>query len=168
MSREYPTAPVTGVGAVVIDSGRVLLVRRGREPLKGQWSVPGGAVELGETLEGAVVREVVEETRLKVVPVSILKPVDRIEFDAKGHIRFHYVLIDFLCHVDQVEKGNRMPVACSDVLEAVWAPVAGLRDSKEFLITSWTLDVIEEGWRRAQLRPEIFDKKERTLRNDLT
>ena len=76
MRREYPEAPIVGVGAVVIDGPRVLLVRRGQEPLKGEWSLPGGALELGETLQQGVVREVLEETGLEVVPGSIVEVFD--------------------------------------------------------------------------------------------
>jgi 8-oxo-dGTP diphosphatase len=103
--REYPEAPIVGVGAVVIDGTKVLLVRRGNEPLKGEWSLPGGAVELGETLQQGVVREVLEETGLVVVPAGIIEVLDRITQDeilldgASGRIRYHSVLIDFVCHV---------------------------------------------------------------------
>jgi 8-oxo-dGTP diphosphatase len=103
--REYPEAPIVGVCAVVIDGTKVLLVRRGNEPLKGEWSLPGGAVELGETLQQGVVREVLEETGLVVVPAGIIEVLDRITQDeilldgASGRIRYHYVLIDFVCHV---------------------------------------------------------------------
>jgi 8-oxo-dGTP diphosphatase len=103
--REYPEAPIIGVGAVVIDGTKVLLVRRGNEPLKGEWSLPGGAVELGETLQQGAVREVLEETGLVVVPAGIVEVLDRITRDeilqngASGRIRYHYVLVDFVCHV---------------------------------------------------------------------
>jgi 8-oxo-dGTP diphosphatase len=103
--REYPEAPIVGVGAVVIDGTKVLLVRRGNEPLKGEWSLPGGAVELGETLQQGVVREVLEETGLVVVPAGIVEVLDRITQDevlqdgATGRVRYHYVLVDFVCRV---------------------------------------------------------------------
>src|SRR5277367_7191930 len=90
--REYPEAPIVGVGAVVIDGTKVLLVRRGQEPLKGEWSLPGGALELGETLQQGVVREVLEETGLIVVPGGIIEIFDRIVRDESGAVRFHYVL----------------------------------------------------------------------------
>ena len=105
MRREYPEAPIVGVGAVVIKGTKVLLVRRGNEPLKGEWSLPGGAVELGETLQQGVVREVLEETGLVVVPAGIVEVLDRITQDevlqdgASGRVRYHYVLVDFVCHV---------------------------------------------------------------------
>jgi 8-oxo-dGTP diphosphatase len=115
-SREYPSRPVVGVGAVVLDRGRVLLVRRGNEPLKGEWSLPGGAVEVGETLREAIRREVREETGLDVEPRAVVEVVDRISADRDGRTRFHYVLIDFVC--DPV--GGTLCCA-SDATEAVWA-----------------------------------------------
>jgi ADP-ribose pyrophosphatase YjhB (NUDIX family) len=114
-SREYPSRPVVGVGAVVLDRGRVLLVRRGNEPLKGEWSLPGGAVEVGETLREAIRREVREETGLDVEPRAVVEVVDRISADRDGRTRFHYVLIDFVC--DPV--GGTLCCA-SDATEAVW------------------------------------------------
>ena len=100
MRREFSEAPIVGVGAVVIDGTKVLLVRRGQEPLKGQWSLPGGALELGETLQQGVAREVLEETGLVVVPEGIVEVLDRIRQDPEtGRVRYHYVLVDFVCRV---------------------------------------------------------------------
>lgn len=146
-SREYPSAPIAGVGAVVIDRGYVLLVRRGHEPLLGQWSVPGGAVELGETLEEAIVREVKEETGLTVQPVSILTALDRIERDSAGSIRFHYVLVDFLC---EVSAPGTIPRATTDVSDARWVPFESLQKKSDVTVPNWTLEVIEMGWRRVR------------------
>jgi 8-oxo-dGTP diphosphatase len=146
LTREYPSAPIVGVGAVVIEAGRVLLVRRNREPLLGQWSVPGGAVELGETLEQAIVREVAEETGVAIAPTTVLKAFDRIERDSAGRVRFHYVLIDFLCKVENMPESL---CAATDVSDAQWVSVEKLRHSREFILPDWTLEVIEEGWRRA-------------------
>ena len=115
-SREYPSRPVVGVGAVVVDRGRVLLVRRGNEPLKGHWSLPGGAVDVGETLRDAIRREVREETGVEIEPRAIVEVLDRISSDPDGRPRFHYVLIDFVC--DPV--GGTLCCA-SDATEAVWA-----------------------------------------------
>ena len=94
------------MGAVVFNADCVLLVRRAKAPLAGEWSLPGGAVELGETLEEAIVREVAEETGLRVVPLQVVKVFDHIDRDGEGGIRFHYVLVDFLCRID-AEGGMR-------------------------------------------------------------
>lgn len=88
--------PVVGVGAVVIHGGRVLLIRRGKEPLRGRWVVPGGTLELGETLEEGVVREVGEETGLRVRPRDVVTVFDRIE-RREGQVLYHFVIVDFLC-----------------------------------------------------------------------
>ena len=95
--RSYPDRPFVGVGAVIVDAGCVLLVRRRFEPLAGQWSLPGGAVELGETLEACVAREMVEETGLVVDVGPVIEVFDRIIRDADSRVQFHYVLVDYLC-----------------------------------------------------------------------
>lgn len=129
----------------------MLLVRRGKAPLAGEWSLPGGAVELGETLEEAIIREVAEETGLRVVPLQVVKAFDHIDRDAEGKVRFHYVLVDFLCRVD-MHDGNKVLETVvlrhgSDVSEAQWVAVEGLRNSKEFRLTDRALDVIAIAWR---------------------
>lgn len=91
-----PSRPVVAVGAVVPIDGRVVLVRRAKEPLKGRWTLPGGALELGETLEEAVAREVEEETGLRVVPREVLAVLDRIHRE-NGRVAFHYVIVDYVC-----------------------------------------------------------------------
>jgi ADP-ribose pyrophosphatase YjhB (NUDIX family) len=96
--REYPDAPLVGVGALIIDSGRILLVKRGHPPLAGEWSIPGGVLELGETLREAAVREAREETCLVVEAIELLGVYDRVLRDDAGRILYHFVLIDFLCH----------------------------------------------------------------------
>jgi mutator protein MutT len=149
-SREYPQAPVVGVGAVVIDDdNRILLVRRSHAPLLGQWSVPGGKVELGERMEDALKREVREETGLAVVPVSVLKVLDRIETDDTGRVRFHFVLVDFLC---RPESAAATPQAASDASEARWVPLEGLAQSQEFILPAWTLEVVDLGWQNARTK----------------
>jgi 8-oxo-dGTP diphosphatase len=98
-SRQYPARPIVGVGAVILDGARVLLVRRGHEPLKGEWSLPGGAVELGETLETALAREVAEETALDVVVGPVVEVVDRVHHTPDGRVEYHFVIVDYLCTV---------------------------------------------------------------------
>ena len=114
MQREFPEAPLVGVGGVVVDEGRVLLVRRGREPLKGQWSLPGGLLEIGESLTGGVVREVKEETGLTVEPLELIELLDRIHREGE-RVRYHYVIADYLCRVVSGELN-----AASDADEAQW------------------------------------------------
>ena len=97
MQREYPDAPLVGVGAIIIDDGRVLLVKRGHPPLAGEWSIPGGVLELGETLREAAIREAREETCLTVEASELLGVYDRVLRDDDGRTIYHFVLIDFLC-----------------------------------------------------------------------
>src|SRR3990172_199749 len=96
MRRKYPTQPIVGVGGVVIRDGHALLIRRGHEPLKGEWSIPGGTVKLGETLEQGVRRELKEETGLDVEPVGVLEVFDRIMRDGR-RIQYHFVVVDYAC-----------------------------------------------------------------------
>ena len=132
MKREYPDRPIVGVGAVIVagdgHAGRcVLLVRRGAPPLAGQWSLPGGAVELGETLRAAVEREALEETRLVVKAEETLEVFDRIIAGEGGRPRYHYVLVDFLCRV--VDPGVK-PRAGGDAAEVTWASESELEQYK--------------------------------------
>lgn len=120
-TRLYPDRPIASVGAVIVDAGRVLLVQRGQPPLKGQWSLPGGAVEVGETLAAAVQREVFEETGLVVEVGPIVDVLDRIHMDAAARVEYHYVLIDYLC---SVVGGHLHPQ--SDAADARWATPAEL------------------------------------------
>ena len=110
MTRSYPARPVVGVGAVVFDADRVLLVKRAHEPLKGEWSLPGGAVELGETLEAAVAREVLEETGLAVDVGPVVEVLDRVQHAADGRVEYHYVIVDYLC--SRQERRSRARVRC--------------------------------------------------------
>ena len=125
MSREYPERPLLGVGAVIVQEDRVLLVRRASEPLKGEWSVPGGLVELGEKLVDAVKREVLEETGLIVEPGEVLELFDSIWKDAEGRCQYHYVLVDYLCRV----VGGKL-LAATDVSDARWATAEELPSYK--------------------------------------
>jgi 8-oxo-dGTP diphosphatase len=99
MKREYPSAPMVGVGAVVVDEGRVVLVKRAHSPMLGEWSIPGGAVELGETVREAVIREAREETGLDVKPMALVGVFDRVIRDESGSVLYHYVLVDYYCRL---------------------------------------------------------------------
>ena len=115
-SRDYPSLPIVGVGAVILRHGQVLLVRRANPPLQGEWSIPGGALELGEKLRDGVAREALEETGLEVEVGPVLEVFDSIFPDHDGRTQYHYVLIDYLCHAPE---GNA--VASSDASELRWA-----------------------------------------------
>ena len=114
MKREYPKHPIVGVGGIVIDRGRALLIRRGKEPLKGEWSIPGGMLELGEEIAAGVRRELKEETGLDVEPLECILVFDRIARDG-ARVKYHYVILDYLCR----KEGGRLRPA-SDVVDARW------------------------------------------------
>jgi 8-oxo-dGTP diphosphatase len=122
-SREYPERPVVGVGGVIIDNGRALLIRRGSEPLRGEWSIPGGTLELGESLQEGVARELREETGLQVRVLELIEVFDRIfpddvsrSSERKPQPRFHFVIVDYLC-----ERIGGEPRAGSDVTHVAFA-----------------------------------------------
>jgi ADP-ribose pyrophosphatase YjhB (NUDIX family) len=114
MKREFPNRPLVGVGGVVVHRNRVLLVRRGSEPLKGEWSVPGGLLELGEELAEGVRRELKEETGLAVEPLKVILAFDRIVREG-SRVKYHYVIVDYLC---RRKRGRLRPA--SDVVDARW------------------------------------------------
>jgi 8-oxo-dGTP diphosphatase len=137
MSREYPDDPLVGVGAVIIQDGRVLLIRRGKAPLLGEWSLPGGALECGETLREATIREAHEETGLVVETNELLGVYERLVRNEEGRVRYHYVLIDFLCR----RVGGDLQ-AGSDATDARWFA----REELDALdLPGDTRDVIEKG-----------------------
>jgi len=144
MRREYPSAPIVGVGAVVVDQDRVLLVRRGREPLKGRWSLPGGALELGESLEDGVVREVEEETGLRVEPVELIELLDRIHREDE-RVRYHYVIADYLCRA----TGGELQAA-SDAEAVRWVERAEWNSHSALQLEPMTVRVMEKAWQRAR------------------
>jgi mutator protein MutT len=134
--RPYPDRPVVGVGAVVLDGERVLLIRRGHAPLKGQWSLPGGGVEAGETLEQAIAREVLEETGLTIEVGPMVEVLDRISRDADGRVEYHFVLIDFVCR----PNGGVLRSA-SDAEDAAWV---ALSDLARYEVAPVTISVIQK------------------------
>jgi ADP-ribose pyrophosphatase YjhB (NUDIX family) len=158
--REYPVAPVLGVGAVVLDGARVLLVKRANPPMQGEWSLPGGALELGETLHAGCIREVQEETGLRVEVVSLIELLDRIVFadpekpaaldcenripadDKEVRVRYHYVLADYYCRVN----GGHLK-ADSDAAEAAWVELDRLERGFP-PIADFTLAVIRKARER--------------------
>ena len=153
MQREFPQTPLVGVGAVVVHEGRVLLVRRGSEPLKGHWTLPGGVLEVGETLVEGVAREVREETGLLVEPLELVELVDRIHHERihpesgreAGRVRYHYVIADYLCRV----TGGELRAA-SDADAVRWVERAEWNSHSALVLDPITVRVIEEGWQRAQ------------------
>lgn len=125
--REYPERPIVGVGGVVVEDGRALLVRRGTEPLLGQWSIPGGTLELGETLQEGTARELKEETAMEVRVLDMIEAFDRINFGRgadetwntqaeKKRPRFHFVIVDYLC-----ERVSGTAAAGGDATDVAWA-----------------------------------------------
>ena len=150
MRRKYPKHPLVGVGALIFTrSGRrgpILLVERGGEPLKGYWSLPGGLVETGELLEDAVRREILEETGLRIEPVSRFDIFERIMRDSQGRAEYHYLLVDYVCKV----VGGELR-AGDDVSRAAWVRRAEL---DQYRITEGTREVIERAYARARSTPK--------------
>jgi 8-oxo-dGTP diphosphatase len=144
MQREFPQAPLVGVGAVIVQDGRVLLIRRGRNPMKGHWTLPGGVLEVGESLAEGVVREVREETGLEVEVLELVELLDRIHRE-DGRVRYHYVIADYLCRV----TGGELLVA-SDADAARWVERAEWNSHSAVIIDPVTVRVIEKGWQMAQ------------------
>ena len=136
MRREYPDRPIVGVGALIIKNRSVLLIKRGAEPGKDSWSLPGGVVELGERVRDAVIREVKEECGLDVEVKDIADVVDYMSRDENGRVRFHYILVDFYVEV----KGGTLKPA-SDALEVNWIPFDRIH---EYPVTKTTLQLLNK------------------------
>ena len=141
MKRDYPDRPIVGVGAVIVRDGRAVIVQRASEPLRGQWSIPGGAVELGETVRQAAAREVPEETGWEVEVGEVLEVFDSIYPDPDGRMRYHYVLIDFLCRPVRGELN-----AGADAAQARWVEDPELA---EFKVSESAMRVIRKGLEKA-------------------
>jgi len=159
IEREFPATPLVGVGAIIVQDGRVLLVRRGTEPLKGHWTLPGGMLEVGEALAAAVVREVREETGLDVEPIELIELLDRIHREG-SRVRYHYVIADYLCRV----TGGELRAA-SDADAVRWVERSDWNSHSALVLDPITVRVIEKGWQRAkQLKAE--QPKVDQLRNE--
>ena len=143
--RQYPERPIVGVGAVIVDAGKVVLIKRKYEPLKGHWSLPGGMVEVGETLEAALTRELLEETGLSVDVGPVIEVFDRITRDEERRVRYHYVLVDYLCWL----SGGALR-AGSDVDAAIWVDPATLA---EYSLTEKATSIIERALTLAREAP---------------
>jgi len=143
--REYPSRPIVGVGAIVFDGDRVLLIRRAQEPLKGEWSIPGGVVESGERLDAAVIREVREETGLDVEVGPVVEVLDRVRPGEGGRARFHYVLIDFLCRPLSTVSAALNPASDADAAD--WVRIESLAD---YAVAEPTVRVILKAVDRAR------------------
>jgi ADP-ribose pyrophosphatase YjhB (NUDIX family) len=140
MRREYPEAPLVGVGAIIIELARVVLVKRAHPPLQAQWSIPGGVLEVGELVREAAIREAREETGLTVEPGDLLGVYDRVLRDPSGRVQYHYVLMDFLCRRVAGELA-----AASDAAEVRWFT----RDELPALnLAEDTFDVIRKGFEK--------------------
>jgi len=140
MNREFPEHPLVGVGAIIIENSRVLLVKRAHPPIQGQWSIPGGVLEVGEMVREAAVREAREETGLIVEPGELLGVYDRILRDVEHRVQYHYVLVDFLCR----PVGGEL-LAASDAAEARWFT---RKELPALTLAEDTLDVVRKGFEK--------------------
>lgn len=145
--RRYPRRPLVGIGALIFHRGRILMAKRGKEPLKGWWSLPGGVVETGETLDFAVRREVREETGLEVQPLRVFEIFERIMHDPEGATEYHYVLIDYVCRI----TGGAL-CAGDDVSHVQWMRENELSTVQ---ITEGTLAVIERAFRKRRKYKQV-------------
>jgi 8-oxo-dGTP diphosphatase len=143
MKREYPEQPLVGLGAIIIENSRVVLVKRAHPPLQAQWSIPGGVLEVGELVRAAAAREAREETGLIVEPGKLLGVYDRVLRDCAGRVQYHYVLVDFLCR----RTGGEL-LAADDAAEVRWFTREQL---PELSLAEDTLEVIEKGFAGAAL-----------------
>jgi 8-oxo-dGTP diphosphatase len=147
MRREYPNGPVLGVGGVVFNNENVLLVRRGKEPGYGKWSIPGGAIELGETLKEGLLREIMEETGLQVEVGGMVEVVEWVNRDENNRVKYHYVLADFWCKCLSVEINPS-----SDALEARWVLFSEISNYDLPLVTIEVINKALSNYRTSLLK----------------
>jgi 8-oxo-dGTP diphosphatase len=141
MNRRYPDQPFAGVGGIIFRGDKVLLIRRGSMPSLGKWSIPGGLVELGESLSAAVQREIREEVGLEVEVIDLVAALDRVILDENGRIEYHYILLDFLC---EAVEGD--PLAATDADECIFV---SLKDLPLYDLTRGTETVIRRAFEKA-------------------
>jgi len=141
MQREFPEAPLVGVGAIIIEGDRVVLVKRAHPPLQAEWSIPGGVLEVGELVREAAVREAREETGLTVEPVELLGVYDRVLRNPERRVQYHYVLIDFLCR--RVAGDLAAASDAAEVRWFTWEELPGLKLAED------TLDVVRKGFAKS-------------------
>ncbi|MGA8144693.1 MAG: NUDIX hydrolase [Candidatus Acidiferrales bacterium] len=142
--REYPEQPMVGVGGVVIADGRALLIRRGSPPLEGEWSIPGGMLEINETIVEGVQRELLEETAIEVKVLELIEVFERITTDTDGRAKYHFVILDYLCEVVQGEA-----LAGSDVTDVAWVEEAELA---KYSLTPTATRVIQKAFEMVKRR----------------
>jgi 8-oxo-dGTP diphosphatase len=142
--REYPERPLVGVGGVIIANGRTLLIRRGNAPLEGQWSIPGGMLELGESISEGVRRELAEETGIEVRVLDLIEVFERLIPGDGGRTRYHFVILDYLCEMVGGEAK-----AASDVTDVAWA---GEEELKKYELTAIATRVIKRAFDMARAR----------------
>jgi 8-oxo-dGTP diphosphatase len=142
--REYPERPIVGVGGVVIHNERALLIRRGSAPLEGEWSIPGGMLEVGETILDGVKRELLEETAIEVKVLDLIEVFERVTRDEAGKLKYHFVILDYLC---EAVRGEAQ--AGSDVTDVAWARETEL---SEYSLTPTATRVIKKAFEIARGR----------------
>lgn len=142
-ARTYPTFPIPAVGAVILHDQRVLLVQRGQPPAQGKWTIPGGAIEVGEAPEEALIREVQEECHLSITVVGIIDVVNRVIRDDQNTIKYHYVILDYLARCQRGESEQTVsPQPDTDVMDVRWIPLSEL---DRYELTEGLLKIIHEG-----------------------
>lgn len=141
-TRTYPKFPIPAVGAIVLQRDQVLLIQRGQAPSKGKWTLPGGVIEVGESPEEALVREIDEECQVKIRTQDIVEVISKVLYDNQGKIQYHYIILDYLACCQSDDECQVKPVqAGSDVMNARWVPVHEL---EHYDTTDGVIDVIHK------------------------